>query len=235
MTAADTAPRRHRAGVGCPAVGFTGFGERLVDFYEGLEADNSKAYWTDHKVVYQEQVYEPMVALLADLEAEFGPGKVFRPYRDVRFSKDKTPYKTHCGGVAEQIHGHGYYVQVDADGLLVASGYWDTASDQVERYREAVADDRRGGELAALLDKLRAEDFRIEGHRLKRAPRGVDADHPRVELLKHKTLYCARRWPPDDLLHVPECGDRVRQAWRALRPLSCWLDDHVGPSSLPRR
>src|SRR5215217_3467454 len=127
-----------------------------------------------------------MVALLADLEAEFGPGKVFRPYRDVRFSKDKTPYKTHCGGVAEQIHGHGYYMQVDADGLLVASGYWDTASDQVERYREAVADDRRGGELA-------------------------------------------------DLLHVPECGDRVRQAWRALRPISCWLDDHVGPSSLPRR
>lgn len=214
---------------------FTGFGERAIDFYEGLEADNSKAYWTDNKAVYDQEVNAPMAALLAELEAEFGPGKVFRPYRDVRFSKDKTPYKTHCGGVAEKIHGHGYYVQLDAEGLLVASGYWDTGSDQVERYRIAVADDRRGGELAALLDRLQGEDYTVEGHRLKRPPRGFDPDHPRIELLKHRTLYCARRWAPDDVLHTPACLDRVRDAWRALKPLSRWLDDHVGPSSLPRQ
>ncbi|HEY3262508.1 MAG TPA: DUF2461 domain-containing protein [Pseudonocardiaceae bacterium] len=216
-------------------MGFSGFGERAIDFYEGLEADNSKAYWTDNKAVYDEHVQAPMAALLAALEDEFGPGKVFRPYRDVRFSKDKTPYKTHCGGVAERFHGHSYYVQLDANGMLVASGYWDTGSDQVERYRTAVADDRRGGALAGLLERLVDGGFTVEGHRLKRPPRGYDAEHPRAELLLHKTLYGARRWPPDDVLHAPECLDRVRDAWRALRPLSQWLDDHVGPSSLPRR
>lgn len=216
-------------------MGFSGFGERLIDFYEGLEADNSKAYWTDHKPVYDEQVHGPMVQLLAELEDEFGPGKVFRPYRDVRFSRDKTPYKTWCGGVVEDRRGDGFYVQVGAEGLLVASGYWDTRSDQVERYRSAVADDRRGGELTAILGRLAGQGFTTEGHRLKRPPRGFDAEHPRVELAKHKTLYGARRWPPDEVLHTPECLDRVRDGWRAVRPLSRWLDEHVGPTSQPRR
>jgi uncharacterized protein (DUF2461 family) len=63
---------------------FAGFGEMVVDFYEGLEADNTKAYWSDQRAVYDEQVRAPMLALLADLEPEFGAGKVFRPYRDVR-------------------------------------------------------------------------------------------------------------------------------------------------------
>lgn len=215
-------------------MGFSGFGEHLIDFYEGLEADNSKAYWTDHKAIYDEQVHAPMVALLAELEPEFGPGKVFRPYRDVRFAKDKTPYKTQCGGVS-QSSGRGNYVQVDADGLLVACGYWDMGSDQVERYREAVLDERRGEDLVRRAQVLQAGGFVLEGHRLKRPPRGVDPQHPRADLLLHKTLYGERRWQPDDVLHGPQCADRVRQAWHALRPLAQWLDDHVGPSSLPRR
>jgi uncharacterized protein (TIGR02453 family) len=211
-------------------MGFTGFGEHLVDFYEGLEADNSKAYWTDHKAVYDEHVHAPMVALLAELESDFGPGKVFRPYRDVRFAKDKSPYKTHCGGIV----GGQFYVQVDANGLLVASEYYETDSDQVQRYRAAVDDERRGCELVALLDKLLGEDFTVEGDMLKRPPRGFDPEHPRAELLRHKTLYGARRWPPDDVLHHPACADRVRDAWRALEPLTRWLDDHVG-AGLVRR
>jgi uncharacterized protein (TIGR02453 family) len=213
-------------------VSFKGFGERLVDFYEGLEADNSKAYWTDHKPIYDEHVHAPMVALLEELEPEFGTGKVFRPYRDVRFAKDKSPYKPHCGGFARTGTG-GYYVQVDARGLLVAGGYYETASDQVERYRIAVADDRRGKQLVTLLDDLRRDGFTIEGERLKRPPRGHDADHPRADLLKHKSLYGSQRWSPDDVLHGPECAARVRDAWRALRPLSQWLNDHVGPSAQP--
>jgi uncharacterized protein (TIGR02453 family) len=212
-------------------VGFSGFGERLVDFYEGLEADNSKAYWTDNKAVHDEQVHAPMVALLAELEPEFGQGKVFRPYRDVRFSKDKTPYKTQCGGIA----GGRFYLQVDAEGMFAAAGYYDTGTDQVERYRIAVADDRRGGALVAELDRLRVAGFTVEGNQLKRPPRGFDAEHPRADLLRHKSIYGARRWEPDDVLHTPECVDRVRAAWRALRPLSQWLDDHVGPSTQPRR
>jgi len=211
-------------------VSFKGFGDLLVDFYEGLAADNSKAYWTDHKPVYDEQVHAPMVALLAELEPEFGPGKVFRPYRDVRFSRDKSPYKTHCGAISG-----GYYVQVDADGLLIAGGCYETGSDQVDRLRTAVADERRGADLGRRLQTLRRKGFSIEGERLKRPPRGFPAEHPRAELLRHKTLYAVRRWPADDVLHGPACADRVRDGWRALRPLAQWLNDHVGASTQPRR
>ncbi len=93
------------------AAGFTGFGEGAVEFYDGLLADNSKAYWTDHRAVYERDVLAPMQALLATLEPEFGSGKIFRPYRDVRFSKDKSPYKTACGASVGP-----FYVQVSGRG-----------------------------------------------------------------------------------------------------------------------
>ncbi len=121
---------------------FTGFGDGAVEFYDGLEADNSKAYWTDQREIYETHVKAPMLALLAELEPEFGAVKMFRPYRDVRFSADKTPYKTHCGATVGD-----YYLQVGADGLMAAAGHYQMASDQVSRFREAVADDRRGRDL----------------------------------------------------------------------------------------
>ena len=207
---------------------FTGFGEGAVEFYDGLIADNSKAYWTDQRAVYEADVRAPMQALIADLEPEFGPGKIFRPYRDVRFSRDKTPYKTHCGATAGP-----FYVQVGADGLLVAGGYYQMASDQVARFRTAVDDERRGGDLEKRLAAL--EGLTVAGETLKTRPRGYDPDHPRIDLLRHKGLYAWRAWEPDDVLHEPGTLDRVAATWRMLRPLTEWLHDHVGPSEQPRR
>ncbi len=207
---------------------FTGFGEGAVEFYDGLIADNSKAYWTDHRAVYEADLRAPMEALLAALEPEFGRGKIFRPYRDVRFSHDKTPYKTHCGATVGP-----FYVQVGADGLMVAGGYYRMAPDQVARYRTAVADDRRGGAREKRIAAL--QGLRVGGETLKTRPKGVDADHPRIDLLRHKGLYAWRAWEPDDVLHEPGTLDRVASAWRELRPLTEWLDDHVGPSEQPRR
>jgi len=204
-------------------VTFTGFGEAVVDFYEGLEADNSKAYWTDHKAVYDEQVRAPMLALLADLEPEFGAGKVFRPYRDVRFSADKTPYKVQCGATAG-----GRYVQVSADGLMVAVGYYRMTSAQVARFRAAVDDARHGPALATLVEQLRDEGFTLAGEQLRTRPRGVDPEHPRLDLMRHKGLYAWCAWPPSEELHRPELRDRVASTWRRLDPLGRWLDDHVG-------
>jgi uncharacterized protein (TIGR02453 family) len=209
---------------------FTGFGDGAVEFFDGLLVDNSKAYWTDQREIYEAHVRAPMLALLADLEAEFGPGKVFRPYRDLRFSNDKTPYKTHCGATAGP-----YYVQVGADGLMAAAGHYQMAADQVGRFRTAVDDERRGTDLAKRLAAIEADGITIAGETLKTRPRGVDADHPRLELMRHKSLYGWRRWPPDDVLHEAEAVQRVASAWRSLRPLTEWLDDHVGPSELPRR
>lgn len=210
--------------------GFTGFGEDAVEFYDGLLADNSKAYWTDHREIYERDVRGPMTALLADLEAEFGAGKVFRPHRDVRFSHDKTPYKTHCGGYAAP-----FYVEVSSEGLMAAGGYYAMAPDQVARYRACVDDERRGEDLRARLDAARAAGLAVGGEQLKTRPRGVDADHPRLELMRHKGLHVSRRWPPDDTLHGPAARARVQKVWRASRPLAEWLADHVGPTEQPRR
>src|SRR6266487_18918 len=117
---------------------FRGWPSTAIEFYEGLQADNSKTYWLAHKAVYDGQVYAPMAELLAELAAEFGEGKIFRPYRDVRFSPDKTPYKTAIGATLAS----GGYVQLSASGLAAGSGMWMLSADQLDRYRRAVADDR---------------------------------------------------------------------------------------------
>src|SRR3712207_5449200 len=116
---------------------FEGFPDEGLVFYEGLEADNSKTYWTRNRAAYDGCVRAPMQALLDELAGEFGAPKLFRPYRDVRFSNDKTPYKTHQGAVVNpEGRGAGaWYVQVSADGLMVAGGGWRPESDPVARYR----------------------------------------------------------------------------------------------------
>jgi uncharacterized protein (TIGR02453 family) len=213
---------------------FSGFGEGAVEFYDGLLADNSKAYWTDHREVYERDVLGPMQALLATLAPEFGPGKVFRPYRDVRFSRDKSPYKTACGATVGP-----FYVQVSAEGLLAAGGGYRWAPDQVARFRTAVDDDRRGSDLVArlaALSRTRVDGAAptVDGDRLATRPRGVAPDHPRLDLLRFRSLYAHRAWEPDDTLHDAATAQRVAAVWRATRPLTDWLDDHVGPAENPR-
>ncbi len=208
---------------------FAGFGEGAVEFYDGLAADNSKAYWTDHRAVYERDVLGPMRALVAALEPEFGPGKIFRPYRDVRFSRDKTPYKTACGATVGP-----FYVQVSAEGLMAAGGGYRWEPDQVARFRTAVDDERRGRDLEARLAALGGATVDgaavvVAGDRLATRPRGVAPDHPRLDLLRHRSLYAHCGWAPDDALHDAAAAHRVAAAWRAMRPLTGWLDDHVGP------
>src|SRR5690625_6798228 len=159
-----------------------------------------------------------MEALLLRLEPEFGTGKVFRPHRDLRFSKDKTPYKTHQGAFIAVERSIGYYVHIDAAGLLVAGGFHSHEPDQVERYRAAVDDERRGGELTRIVEKLTADGFELDGDRLKTRPRGVDANHPRLELLRYRSLTADQRLGFPDWLHTPAAADHVSAAWRSIRP-----------------
>src|SRR6201996_767538 len=146
---------------------FSGWPTAALEFYEGLEADNSKAYWTHRKAVYQEQVLRPMEELLEQLAPEFGSTKIFRPYRDIRFSADKTPYKTHIGAVL----GRTSYVQFSADGLGAGAGMWHLEPDQLARYRAAVAADGTGADLDAIIAELEKAGVEIHGHEsLKSAP-----------------------------------------------------------------
>ena len=211
---------------------FEGFGEYAIDFFDGLVEDNSKPFWDDNRHLYDNDVRAPMDALLAELEKEFGAygePKVFRPYRDVRFAKDKTPYKTHCGGVIEQGRGAGaFYVQIGPEGLRAGGGLFHLEPDQLARYRTAVDTELHGAELEKIVAKLRKAGWEIRGDRMKTKPKGFDADHPRLELLRHRSIYAMRGWEPDDVLHERGCYDRVVKAWRALKPINEWARDRVG-------
>jgi uncharacterized protein (TIGR02453 family) len=214
---------------------FAGLPDEAFLFYEGLEADNSKAYWQAHKAAYEQHVRAPVEALVTALETEFGHAKLFRPYRDVRFSHDKSPYKTHQGAFVEVEPGIGYYVQVAADGVTAAAGFHAHAPDQVARYRAAVDDEATGTRLATTVAELADDGFAIGGDVLKTRPRGVDPGHPRLALLRHKSLTAARAWPPEPWVHTPQAYDAVAESWRATVPLVEWLARHVGPTREPRR
>jgi uncharacterized protein (TIGR02453 family) len=206
---------------------FSGWPEEALEFYEGLAADNTKTYWTAHLKTYEELVRGPMVELLAELAPEFGPTKIFRPYRDVRFSKDKSPYKT---AIAATV-GDGY-VHLSAGGLAAGNGMWAMAPDQLERYREAVASDEVGPELERVIGSVRSRDIDVQGHEtLKKAPRGYPADHARIELLRCKGLIAWREWPVAAWLGTAAARDRIAEFLTATRPLADWLAGHVGEST----
>ncbi len=208
---------------------FSGWPEEALDFYDGLAADNSKTYWTANRAVYDELVLGPMAELVDELGAEFGDTKVFRPYRDVRFSPDKTPYKTHIGAMV----GSGY-VQLSADGLAAGDGMYVMAPDQLDRYRRAVASDRAGPELEQVIAMVEKAGIGVSGRdTLKSAPRGYPADHPRIGLLRHKGLVAWQEWSAGAWLGTAEAKDRVVTFLRTTRPLSEWLADRVGPSMGP--
>ena len=212
---------------------FKGFPPEALDFWAGLEADNSKAYWTAHKDVYEQAVRGPMEDLAAAC-SEFGSFKIFRPYRDVRFSRDKSHYKTHMGAVTEGEGGSLYYVQLSATGLFAAAGYYMMAADQLERYRAAVADDRAGAEVESVVTALEKGGYGVGAHEtLKTAPRGYPKDHPRAPLLRRKGLIASRSFLPAKWLNTKAARDRVVKVWTDAAPLCAWLDRHVGPSQEP--
>ncbi|QNE21267.1 DUF2461 domain-containing protein [Kribbella qitaiheensis] len=202
---------------------FTGFPTAALDFYDDLEMDNTKTFWNEHKHVYEESVKAPMTALLAELEAEFGAAKLFRPYRDVRFAKDKTPYKTHQGAFLDLGPSTGWYVQVSAPGVRVGAGFYEASADRLARVRNAIDEDRRGKELEKLLAKLEKAGWTLGGDKLKTSPRGYDADHPRIELLRHKSMTLGKSYGFEPIIHSPELVDQIRRDWRATRPFLDWI------------
>lgn len=223
--------RRATAG----AVGaFRGWPPAAVAFFEGLEADNSKAYWTANRATYDEAVRAPMDALSASVADEFGELAVFRPHRDVRFSKDKSPYKTACGALTEAASGELFYVELSAAGLMVAAGAYHMAPDQLERHRAAIDEDDSGEELVAIVADLEAASYSIGAYdELRSAPRGFKRDHPRIRLLRLKGLIASRRFPPGPWLATPAARTKVVETWRGCAALNGWLARHVGPSTLP--
>jgi uncharacterized protein (TIGR02453 family) len=207
---------------------FTGFSEAALDFYDDLEMDNTKSFWEAHKSVWAEHVKDPITALTDALADEFGAAKVFRPYRDVRFAKDKTPYKTHQGAFVAAGPACGWYVEISARGVRSGGGFYDASGPDLARVRQSIDHEATGRQLQRILAKLEKAGLEIGGARLKTSPRGYDADHPRIELLRHKSITVGRSYGFDPLIHTPDLLDAVRTDWRALRPLVDWLLVRLG-------
>ncbi|GAB3856862.1 DUF2461 domain-containing protein [Nocardioides maradonensis] len=208
-------------------VTFNGFPVAALDFYDDLEVDNTKSFWDAHKDVYNEAVKAPMVELTDALAQEFGTAKVFRPYRDVRFAKDKTPYKTHQGAFVGVGPATGWYVEVAAPGVRVGGGIYEASGERLAALRDAMAEEKTAKVLERILRDLERGGYEVTGERLKSAPRGYDKDHPRIELLKMKTVLGMRSYGFEPFVHTAELLDRVRDDWRRLRPLVDWVSSAI--------
>ncbi len=212
---------------------FRGFPPAAFEFYERLEADNSKVFWQANKATYEEAIRGPMTDLAEEL-AEFGPFRLYRPYNDVRFAKGRPVYKTNIGAIGESEDGAGHYFALSAIGMTAATGYYVMAADQLDAFRAAVDDDDLGSEVEGLVQDLERKGYRVGAmSELKTAPRGVPKDHPRIALLRRKGLMVWREWPVSRWMHTRQVVGKVRDAFTGAAALNAWLDRHVGPSTLP--
>ncbi len=208
---------------------FKGWPVEAIEFYEGLEADNTRTYWQANKVVYEQAVARPMAELLSELAPEFGEGRIFRPYRDVRFSADKTPYKTEMAATLSK----GGYIRLSAAGLGAGRGSWHLEPGELEQYRRAVVDERSGAELARIVEALRRAGVGVTAHEtLKTAPRGYPKDHGRADLLRYKGLAAWKEWTTGAWLGTSRAKTRIVEFFRTAAPLTEWLAAHVGEGAL---
>ncbi len=219
---------------------FDGFADTDGRFFRALARNQRREWFAAHREEYDGGWQRPMHALLTETRARLEPlfrheplavPKVFRIHRDVRFSKDKSPYKTHIGGyVAIDSTGQGpsaaaaLYFHVGAEEVFVAAGQYMMDGAQLARFRQALVDERQGGALQQLLRKLTRAGFAVGSHDvLQRVPRGFDPEHPRADLLKRKGLIVTFPELPRRLLVSRKLVDwLVTHAKRAV-PLVEWL------------
>jgi uncharacterized protein (TIGR02453 family) len=219
---------------------FAGMPDEGLAFLEDLEERNTKEFFDAHKALFREQVQAPFAALVEAAAArlrrsvpELGQPKVFRIYRDLRFSKDKTPYKTSMSAsVPSRPAGDddrpgidtGFYVNVGPAGLYVASGLYHPARDELERVRAAIADPATGPELEAILARAARRHLDPWLDPLQRTPRAWPPDHPRAGLLKARSLVLNRQHGRAPWLSTAELLDHLLADWKAMVPFTHWLE-----------
>jgi uncharacterized protein (TIGR02453 family) len=227
-----------------PDARFTGFPPSATQFWHELAAEMSKEWFVANKQRYETEWMAPMTALLGEAArglapvykpVKLGPPKVMRIYRDVRFSSDKTPYKTHIGAVitvAGKAVGEGgnaaLYVHLGLDEEYVGVGCYQFDAGKLAKWRKAVGG-KPGEELQRIIGKLRKAGYVVGGHDdYKKVPKGFDPDHPRAELLKMKGMTGGFPEIPRGLIGKPGFAGWLVKHGRAMAPLVTWLHRHVG-------
>jgi uncharacterized protein (TIGR02453 family) len=207
---------------------FKGFPAGALEFLTELEANNDRDWFKANRARYDEVLVAPATALGEDLSS-FGRPKLFRPWNDTRFHA-APPIKEHVGLAIGYEGAGGFYVELSLDGLLIAGGLHNPASDQVERMRAAIDKPRIAASLTKAIGVAEAAGLELNEPDLVRGPRGYPADHPRHDLLRRRRLIVAKRHDTGRWLERPAAGKRIREQLDAAAPLVRWLRSHVGPS-----
>ncbi|MET4003301.1 uncharacterized protein (TIGR02453 family) [Arthrobacter sp. UYCu511] len=208
---------------------FTGIPEAALGFYAALESNNNAQWWLENKDKYDADVLAPLLALSRSLEPRFGPGRIFRPHQDMRFSRTKEPYKTAQGMFLSHFEDVGYYLHLSSSGLTLAGGYTSASAAQLSRYRAAVDASASGTSLVGIVEQLVAAGFTIGGQKLKTVPRGFPKDHPRPGLLQHKSLNATLDLGQPEWLENNGAAERITEYLEQLRPLIDWVVRHAAP------
>lgn len=222
---------------------FNGFTRDTIHFYRELSDNNSKSWFEANKSTYQEHVLEPAKAFILETGAQLrkmepgvvydtrtnGSGSLFRIYRDTRFSKDKSPYKTSMGilfwdGPNKKVENPGFYFHLDSNGLKLYTGLYQFPKDILSKYREAVIDDKRGPALSHAIEAVQSHPgIKIGWSHYKRVPRGYDPEHPRAELLKYNSVGTEYDCGMPDSLFSADLIDTCISHWEKTLPLFHWL------------
>ena len=222
---------------------FTGFPKQAMGFWHELEAEMNKTWFDANKQRYQTEWVEPFAALLDDCAAKLAPvykptklgaPKIMRIYRDVRFSKDKSPYKTWIGGgvwLGDGKRGDGtvaIYAHFGVGEDFVGAGQYVFPDDKLAKWRKVVADPKKGPAIAKIVADLRKKKYEVHAYdALARVPKPYDADHPRAELLKMKGLVVSFPDTPRGLIFKPAFASWIVSHAKAAAPLSKWLHAHL--------
>lgn len=223
---------------------FEGFPKQTFELLRGLRKNNSKEWFDRHRDDYDADYVEParrfVEAIGPKLRAlsrtvRYEPkvnGSIFRIQRDTRFSKDKTPYKTHLDlwfweGEKRGWDTPGFFLRLTPESVMAGAGMHQLARAALDRYRRAVLDDRSGNALVKLLEKVRAAGYAIGGATRKTVPRGLDPAHPRATLLLHEALHAGLEMPLPESVHTAGFVAECLRHFRATAPVSRWLLEHV--------
>jgi uncharacterized protein (TIGR02453 family) len=225
---------------------FQGFPKDFFTFFEDLKTNNNRVWFNENKNRYYSSVVNPISEFIVCIAPRLkkisrhyianprpSGGSMFRIYRDTRFSKDKTPYKTHAGvqfrhEAGKDAHAPGFYVHLAGDGVFFGGGVWNPAGPQLSRIRDYIADNARS--WARIVNARKVKDVGgIKGDSLKRPPRGFDAKHVHIEDLKRKSFYIMTEVAPEHAFK-PEFIDEVTEGFRRAMPLNRFI---TGALDLP--
>jgi|SRR5579871_2677849 len=216
------------------------FTKATIQFLDGLTSHNEKAWFDAHRAEYDDHVVEPARAFVSQLgeklrkvaktiqyEPKIG-GSIMRINRDIRFSKDKSPYKTHLDmffwqGGEKGWDRPGFFFRLRPETLLLGTGMHHFEKEPLERFRKAVLDEKTGSALSRAIAQLNKAGYEVGGSYYKKVPRGLPADHPRAELLKHDGLHCGVENPIPKELFTPRFADYCFERFKAMTPLYDWL------------